>query len=298
LAPVGVHKEIDEVPGPIHPAGRGVNAGPWQRAEGSAEPSESPEAPEVDPGPDADVQPSEQTVDPPPAVEEPTRQRGRRAWMIVLAVWALVMAGEIGYVIGRDRTSNTAAAQTAVAPGDISVLQVIIQSQQDRIDSLLANAASTTTTKPAAVEIPLETIDPLGGEAVIVYSGTLARTACDGYADASACSAENDLDFRLARIDAGTLTLSTALFENAPVAREGTDLHAQGSVTNPTSALACDGQPTATSFDVRLTPDRLSVSGEKAVVGSYSARLTLTAPVGGACPRQLQSIYAGAITSG
>jgi hypothetical protein len=239
----------------------------------------------------------------------------RRAALIMLLLWALVAAGEVGYVIGRDRAASSPAPVRAdFSPGDLSVLQVVVQSQHDRLAALQAKEtdaataltqseqalrdAQTKPTAPAVVPIPLGSFDPLGGAAAVAYSGTLALADCTGFGDPSTCSAENHLAFTLARAADGSLTLSSALFENAPAVRTGDVLHAQGPVANATYAVACNGGTVATFFDAQLTADQVTVNNGVAAVASFSTTFTISAPPGGACPQRLQAVYKGTIAQG
>jgi hypothetical protein len=255
------------------------------------------------------------SIEPPPKAP---RRRHRTVLMIVLAAWALVMVGEIGYVIGRDRTTNPSPLGGEAAAGDLTVLQAVVQSQQDRLVALQSHAsdaattlsksqqalaqsqqdlveAQTKPTAPAVVQIPLKSFDPLGGAPLRVYAGTLALAACDGFGDPSACSPENHLAFTLGRAADGSLTLSSALFVNAPVSRDGGVLHAQGPVVNATYAVACNGETTATFFDAQLVADQLTVVNGQTEVATYATTFTITAPPGGSCPQRAQFVYVGSL---
>jgi hypothetical protein len=241
------------------------------------------------------------------------RKLRRKAAVIMLVVWALIIVGEVGYVIGRDRTSSApAAVRTDVGPGDLVVLQAIVQFQQDRLNALqstAADAASALAKSQKAltdaqanptgrVQIPLESFDPLGGAAVIMYSGTLALAECTGFGSASPCSADNHLAFSLAQAAGGTLSLSSALFVNAPVTRAGAVFHAQGPVANPTYAVSCNGATVATFFDAQLIPSQLTVTNGVPAVATFSVTFAITAPPGDPCTQQLQSTYQGTISQG
>ncbi len=148
------------------------------------------------------------------------------------------------------------------------------------------------------MQIPLESFDPLGGAAVVAYSGTLALAECTGFGDTSACSPTNHLGFTLAQAADGNLTLSSALFENAPVTRSGDVLHAQGPVANATYAVTCNGATMATFFDAQFTASQLSVTNGVPSIAAFSVTFAVSAPPAGDCPQRLQSTYQGAITQG
>jgi hypothetical protein len=232
----------------------------------------------------------------------------------MLVLWALIIVGELGYVIGRDRTASTpAAVQTEAGPGDLTVLQAVVRWQQDRLDALQSTAADAASAlaksqqaltdaqanpRGGVAQISLESFDPLGGAAVMGYSGTLALAECTGFGSASACSAENHLAFTLAQAADGHLALSSALFENAPVTRAGVALHAEGPVANATYAVSCNGETMATFFDAQLTPNQLTVTNGVPAVATFSVAFTVSAPPAGACPQTLKSTYQGTISQG
>jgi hypothetical protein len=216
------------------------------------------------------------------------------------------MAGEIGYVIGRDRASGTrTAARIEGSPGEFIVMQALVRSLQDRLDAAVkalaqgqpADAPATPAT-PAVVQIPLESFDPLGGAPVVAYSGTLSLASCTGFGDAPGCAAQNDVAFTLTRVADGTLTLSSALFEGVPAARSGGVLHAQGPIANPAYALACPSGSMATFFDAALTPTELTVTNGLPAISRFSATLTITAPADSTCTQTLQAVYTGTIARG
>jgi hypothetical protein len=240
---------------------------------------------------------SEAGIDP-PAAAVPEQRPQRRVLVVVLAVWALVLAGEIGYVIGRDRTSSRpAAARIDGSPGEFIVLQAIAQSLQDRLDAAekaLADPQAKPST-PAVVQVPLQSLDPLGGAPLLAYSGTLLLASCTGSSDPSKCPAQNNLVFTITRLADGTLAMSSALFDGAPVARAGGVLRAQGQVTNPANALTCPAATMATYFDAQLTPDQLTLTNGVPAISSFSATLTISAPAESTCTQRLQAVYQGTI---
>jgi hypothetical protein len=257
------------------------------------------------PPPVSAARPGDDAVVPPEPAAVSERRPRRRTLIIVLAVWALVMAGEIGYVIGRDRATNTtAAARIEGSPGEFIVMQAVSQSLQDRLaaaqkalaesQQALSNAQANPSTS-STVQIPLQSFDPLGGAPLLVYSGTLVLASCTGFGDPTACAPQNQLDFTLARAADGHLTLSSAVFEGAPVTRAGGVLHAQGPVANPSHALACPAETMATFFDAELTPNQLTMTNGVPAISSFSATLTTTAPADSACTQPLQSVYQGTI---
>ena len=234
----------------------------------------------------------------PPAVAVPEQRPRRRVLIVVLAVWALVLAGEIGYVIGRDRTSShPAAASIDGSPGEFIVMQAIAQSLQDRLNAAeqaLADAHGNPSTSPV-VQIPLQSLDPLGGAPLLAYSGTLVLAACTGFSDPSACPAQSNLVFTITRVADGSLTMSSALFDGAPVARAGGVLRAQGPVINPANALTCRAATMATFFDAQLTPNQLTLTNGVPAISSFSATLTLAAAADSTCTQPLQSVYQGTV---
>jgi hypothetical protein len=223
-----------------------------------------------------------------------------------------VIAGEIGYVIGRGRTTTPAPLRSSVGAGDLTVAQAVMRSQENRILALQAAANGTAgqlaqsqqsltdaqakLAAPTTVDLPLGAFDILGGAAAAAYSGTLSLTACDGFNDASACSADNHLGFTVGRAADGSLTLSSALFENAPLARDGVSLHAQGPVANPAYAVNCNGEVTATFFDAQLAIDHLSMTDGTPTVVSFTVTFAMTVPAGGPCPQHSQVVYSGSMT--
>jgi hypothetical protein len=256
------------------------------------------------PPPISAARPDDEGDDPAETAAVPERRPRRRALLIILAVWALVMAGEIGYVIGRDRASNTPAAARIVGnPGDFIVMQAVLRSVQDRLDAATTALAQSQPASPDAqtnpsatpVPVPLQSFDPLAGAPMLTYSGTLVLASCTGFSDPTACAAQSA---RLHPRPDGRGRPHTVVADVRCRTGRTSEwrLRCTRSGHNPAYALACPAETMATFFDAELAPNQLTVTNGVPVISSFSVTLTITAPANSTCAQQLQSVYQGTIT--
>jgi len=216
--------------------------------------------------------------------------------VVLLVGWALVMAGEIGYVIGRDRSAGQTVLRPKIDSVELTVLQAMIQSQQQRLDG--AAAALPSPQAPPALQISLDSFDPLGGARLVTYSGTLVLAGCTGFADPATCPAQRQLTLGIARAPDGTYSLTSPLSAAQAITRSGDAFHAHGPVSNADYAAPCNGEAMATSFDLALAPSQLTVTNGAPAVAVFSATVTMTAAPDGVCPQSRQSVYQGSVVAG
>lgn len=265
-------------------------------------------------------QPRGDPTDVPPSPTElaPTRRRGG---LVALAVAVTLIAAVVGFVAGRagrqpaERATTTSTLPKTVAAtgedgaaktaGDLQAEQAksaqlaaqlqAITGQLDQanksVTSLQAQVQSAGT--PAPAQIALSSFDPLGGAASAAYRGQLALSACDNI---SSCSASITVDITINHRGDGSLQMSSLLFEDASMAREGSSFRAQGTVGNQDYALRCQGVVTTTNFDIRLTPSQMTVASGIATVTGYTVDYVIVSPPGGACSAGSQETYAGLVT--